>query len=196
MAAPVAVEEYPCTWIRLSGKRKKKMPMAEYKNKVSRFAPVKLAFLNMASRTIGEVARASTRANPIMQPKPAIKLPKTRGFLQPRLADSIKPFTIPPSPRVASNAPSQSTRSAVALRLSGIRQRERAITAAARGRLMKNAHRQEACSTSQPPRTGPTAVVIAVKPDHVPIAWPRLFSSKDLLMIARLPGTSSAAPTP
>src|SRR5258708_34478741 len=142
MAAPVAVEEYPCTWIRLSGKRKKKMPMAEYKNKVSSVEHVKLAFLNLASRTIGEVAGASTRANPIMQPKPAIKLPKTRGFLQPRLADSMKPFTIPPSPRVASNAPSQSTRSAVALRLSGIRQREIAITAAARGRLMKNAHRQ------------------------------------------------------
>src|SRR5258708_36668784 len=96
MAAPVAVEEYPCTWIRLSGKRKKKMPMAEYKNKVSRFAPVKLAFLNMASRTIGEVARASTRAKPIMQPKPAIKLPKTTGFLQTRLADSSKPLRIPP----------------------------------------------------------------------------------------------------
>src|SRR5258708_1224260 len=110
MAAPVAVEEYPCTWIRLSGKRKKKMPMAEYKNKVSRFAPVKLAFLNMASRTIGEVARASTRANPIMQPKPAIKLPKTRGFLQPSLPASIKPFTLPRSPRAGRHPPQQSPR--------------------------------------------------------------------------------------
>ena len=45
-----------------------------------------------------------------------------------------------------------------------------AITAAASGKLMKNAQRQEACSLSQPPRTGPTAVVIAVKPDHVPPA--------------------------
>ena len=61
---------------------------------------------------------------------------------------------------------------------------------------MKKTHRQEACPTSHPPRTGPMAVVIAVKPDHVPIACPRLFSSNDVLIIARLPGTRSAAPTP
>ena len=61
---------------------------------------------------------------------------------------------------------------------------------------MKNAQRHEACSTSQPPITGPAAVVIAVDPDHVPIACPRLFSSNDALMMARLPGISSAAPRP
>ncbi len=49
---------------------------------------------------------------------------------------------------------------------------------------------------SHPPSTGPSAVVIAVKPDQVPMARPRAFSSKDALMIVRLPGTSSAAPTP
>ena len=70
----------------------------------------------------------------------------------------------------------------VALRLSGICQSEMAITAAASGRLMKNTQRHEACSTSQPPRTGPTAVVIAVKPDQVPMRLPRLFSSKDVLI--------------
>ncbi len=45
-------------------------------------------------------------------------------------------------------------------------------------------------------RTGPRAVVMAVKPDHVPIARPRDSSSKDALMIARLPGTRNAAPIP
>ena len=40
------------------------------------------------------------------------------------------------------------------------------------------------------------AEVIAVKPDHVPIAFPRCSLSNDALMIARLPGTSSAPPTP
>ncbi len=40
------------------------------------------------------------------------------------------------------------------------------------------------------------APVIAVKLDHVPMARPRLSSSKEALMIARLPGTSSAPPTP
>ena len=61
---------------------------------------------------------------------------------------------------------------------------------------MKKTHRQDACSTSHPPSTGPIAVVIAVNPDHVPIARPRSFSGKEALMRARLPGMRSAAPTP
>ena len=61
---------------------------------------------------------------------------------------------------------------------------------------MKKTARQEKCSTSQPPRTGPIAAVIALKPDHVPMARPRSSSRKELLMMARLPGTSSAAPKP
>jgi hypothetical protein len=66
----------------------------------------------------------------------------------------------------------------------------------ARGRFRKNTARQLTCSISQPPLTGPIAVVIALKPDHVPIARPRSFSSKAALMSARLPGTRKAAPTP
>ena len=61
---------------------------------------------------------------------------------------------------------------------------------------MKNAARQLACSTSQPPATGPIAVVIALNPDHVPIARPRASPSKVAAMIARLPGTRNAAPMP
>ena len=49
---------------------------------------------------------------------------------------------------------------------------------------------------SHPPSTGPSAVVIAVKPDQVPMACPRDFSSNDALMMARLPGMSIAAPMP
>ena len=49
---------------------------------------------------------------------------------------------------------------------------------------------------SHPPRTGPSAVVMAVKPDHVPMARPRDDSSKVALMIARLLGTRNAAPMP
>src|SRR5438309_8966404 len=70
---------------------------------------------------------------------------------------------------VAINAPGQSTPLALVLRLSGTCHTEIAMTAAARGRLMKKTQCQEACSTNHPPRTGPNAVVIAVKPDHVPI---------------------------
>ncbi len=49
---------------------------------------------------------------------------------------------------------------------------------------------------SHPPRTGPKALVIAVEPDQTPIARPRESSSKEALMIAKLPGTSRAAPIP
>ena len=61
---------------------------------------------------------------------------------------------------------------------------------------MKKTQCQEACSINHPPRTGPKAAVMAVNPDQVPIAWPRDFSSKDALIIARLLGTRNAAPIP
>src|SRR5438876_12430801 len=113
---------------------------------------------------------ASTNTNTIRQQQPTIKLPITRGCDQPRLTDSMNPFTKPPNPRVTTRAPIQSICPAETLRLSRTCQSEMAITAAATGRLMQKTQRQEACSTSQPPGTGPTPVVIAVKPDHVPTA--------------------------
>ena len=65
-------------------------------------APVELAFLNNASGTIGEVSYLSMRTNATTQPrKPAIVLPEQLRFLQPRLVDSMNPFTMPPSPGVA-----------------------------------------------------------------------------------------------
>src|ERR1043166_390252 len=67
------------------------------------------------------------------------------------------------------------------------------MTAIASGTFRKNTARHETCSTSQPPNTGPNAVVIAEKPDQVPIALPRSSSSKQELINARLPGTSSGA---
>ena len=70
------------------------------------------------------------------------------------------------------------------------------MTAAAMGILMKKTQCHDACCTSHPPSTGPKAVVIAVNPDHVPIAWPRDFSSNEALIIARLLGTRAAAPIP
>src|ERR1700679_1596069 len=134
------------------------------------FAPLELRDWNKVSGSIGAVTLASTNPNATIQIRPTIKLPNTKGFLQPSLAYSMNPFTKLPSPTVARSAPHQSTRASTALRLSETRQNETIITAAAIGTLMKKTQRQEACSTSQPPRTGPTAVVIAVKPDHIPIA--------------------------
>ena len=64
------------------------------------------------------------------------------------------------------------------------------------GTLRKKIQRQEAFSTNQPPRTGPKAEVMPVKPDQVPIARPRCSALKEALMIAREPGTSKAPPIP
>ena len=61
---------------------------------------------------------------------------------------------------------------------------------------MKKIQRHEAFSISQPPSRGPTAAVIAVKPDHVPMARPRCSAGNEALISARLPGVSSAPPTP
>ena len=69
-------------------------------------------------------------------------------------------------------------------------------TSAAGGRLMKKIQRQPPVSTIAPPISGAAAVAIAEKADQVPIALPRRPGSKQLVMIARLPGTSSAPPTP
>src|SRR3984893_19208167 len=85
---------------------------------------------------------------------------------------------------------------AVSSLLSGTRKRESTTTVAASGILRKNTQRHEACSITQPPSTGPPAVAIEVKPDHVPTARPRFFSLKEALIIERLPGTRNAAPNP
>ena len=39
-------------------------------------------------------------------------------------------------------------------------------------------------------------LLVSLKPDHVPMALPRDFSSKQALMIAKLPGVRNAAPIP
>src|SRR5579871_557164 len=101
-----------------------------------------------------------------------------------------------PNPRVARKAPGKSNPRLSSFRLSGTRRQVIQTTATAIGTLIRNAQRQEMCSTIQPPRTGPNAAVIDVKPDQVPMARPRSLSGNEALINARLPGTSNAAPTP
>ena len=102
-----------------------------------------------------------------------------------------------PRPAVASITPGQSKRWPVSARARLRDSQQRiASTTPASGRLMKKTQRHDRCSTSQPPSTGPNAAVIAVKPDQVPMARPRCGRANEALISARLPGTSSAAPTP
>src|SRR5215470_7734946 len=159
-------------------------------------APRKERDLKSARGTMGDGALVSIIKKMASARQPAIKLPDTSRFLQPNLADSRNPVTTPASPAVANNAPNQSTCFTLEPRLSGTWRSEIVITATASGTFSRKAHRQDAYWISHPPSTGPKAVVIAVKPDHVPIALPRESSSKQAVIIARLPGTSNAAPIP
>ena len=105
--------------------------------------------------------------------------------------------TIPPNPSTADRPPAQSNRRRCsAAELSGTFQTVSNSTASPIGTLMKNTHRQEPCCVNRPPSTGPTAAVMEVKPDQVPIARPRSSTEKLALINARLPGTSNAPPTP
>ena len=67
---------------------------------------------------------------------------------------------------------------------SGTRQITTAMAASAIGTLTKNTQRHEACCTNQPPATGPTAVVMALKPDQVPMARPRSSGENEVLINA------------
>ena len=79
---------------------------------------------------------------------------------------------------------------------SGTCRTEMATTAAAIGRLMKKTSRQDTAPISQPPRNGPIAVATPPSPDQAPMALERSSGANDAWRIARLPGVSSAAPTP
>jgi hypothetical protein len=70
------------------------------------------------------------------------------------------------------------------------------MTSAATGRLIRKMSRQLAAWTSQPPTNGPAAVATPLSPDHAPIARDLSSGWNEASRIARLPGVSSAAPTP
>ena len=71
-----------------------------------------------------------------------------------------------------------------------------ASTRTASGRLMKNTSRHDTAPISQPPRNGPMAVATPPSPDQAPIAAERSSVAKEACRMARLPGVSSAPPTP
>ena len=81
-------------------------------------------------------------------------------------------------------------------RLSGTKRHVSQRAMAATGKLTQKAARQLIVSMRKPPIGGPSAVVIADAAAQVPIARPRTDFGKHDVMIARLCGTSSAAPIP
>src|SRR6185503_2315469 len=129
----------------------------------SAFAPVNVRERNSDSGNIGDCARASTATNAASAATPITSAATTAVSDQPRREDSMSPNTSPPSPTVPSVAPGTSSGPASGFRLSGTRGRS-ASTSAASGTFNQNAQRHE-WSTSQPPSSGPTAVVMPLNPD-------------------------------
>ena len=64
------------------------------------------------------------------------------------------------------------------------------------GTLTKKIHSQPRPSTSPPPASGPISVATPATVPQTPIAAPRLFSGKILVISAIVCGVISAAPTP
>src|SRR5712692_3600247 len=183
--------------MRLKGKKKSTPLRAPYNKSVRRFAPLKVCERNKVSGTTGAETRASTRRNARSATMPIASELSTSVLPKPREPASISPYTRAPKPSVTSSVPHQSSLpDASVSRLSGTRQNRTPSTTAASGTLRKKTQRQEAYWTNTPPSTGPTTVVIEEKPDQVPIARPRCSLLNEALMIARLPGTSSAPPIP
>ena len=104
---------------------------------------------------------------------------------------------MPVNPAAASPVPARSKRlGASGSRVSGTWRIVTQITTAASGTLMTKISRHDTDWISQPPTNGPIAVVMPAKPDHAPIAAARSWRRKLASRIARLPGVSSAPPTP
>src|SRR6266542_2587881 len=134
--------------------------------------------------------------NPTSATAPTVKGTQTRGSFHPAPDTSMRPKTSAARPVVAASAPAGSRRPAEGFRVSGTFRRAIASTAPAIGRFRKNTALQDATCTSHPPATGPIAPATAVSDDHVPTARPRSRAEKAAPRIARLDGTTSAAPTP
>ena len=64
------------------------------------------------------------------------------------------------------------------------------------GMLMRKIARHDPASTSHPPTNGPMAEATPVRPDQAPMARDRSSRRKLASRMARLPGVSSAPPTP
>jgi hypothetical protein len=149
-------------------------PTAAYSSSVSALASVKVRDRKRVSGSIGFGARRSTRTSHTSETVPMASAVSTTGWRAPSGGHSSNPKTRPPRPRTARAAPRQSIRPVRdGSRLSCMNRNDNASTTSASGTFRKNTARQLACSTSQPPLTGPMAVVIALNPDHVPMARPR-----------------------
>src|SRR4051812_37024268 len=109
---------------------------------------------------------------------------------------AVRPQVIARRPSVASAAPIQSGAGRSGLALSGTAIQASATAPAATGTLTRKMARQPIASTSQPPSKGATAPAIAPAAAQAPTAFPFASPSNAAPRMARLLGSSKAAPSP
>src|SRR5438105_12120707 len=173
-APPAWVAAYCWSSIRFIGTTNSTIDSDPYNSSVSAFVSVKARERNSSSDNIGWRDRRSTTTNSTKNTAPTTIAAATGGALASGRGHSSSANTIRPRPSVAVTAPAQSIRRVRdGSRLSGTYTHVSASTAAASGRFRKKTARQLTWSMNQPPATGPSADVIAVNPDQIPIAPPR-----------------------
>ena len=127
---------------------------------------------------------------------PPKKLSRMIGSPQPRRGSSIRANTGPARPSAQSTPPTRSTRARFAPVGCPARDRvgdEPGRVTRANGTLTRNTQRQDACSTSQPPASGPITKAMPVHAVHAPIAAPRASPVNVVAITARPRGGEDRA---
>ena len=193
---PASTGPKPATTWRCTTSRKKIAPNPAYTTKVTAFAARNCPSAKAWRGSIGWATRRSTSTNarPARSPRPPIVAVVAST---PRSPAEISAQLSAPSASAPRAAPRPSTRpSAWGSCDSGTWRSVTQTTRAASGTLTRKTQRHEPSSTSPPPTNGPIAVATPPSPDQAPIARARSFGPKEAWIIARLPGVSSAPPTP
>ncbi len=198
-ASPASNGEYPSTVWSWSTSRNVVDPSAAYTANVTTLAAVNWCEENRSSGSMGWPLRASTTRKPTRQATPPTAAPDTVALPMPSppAGPSMSAHVTPARPSADSTAPvTSSPGAAVGSRLSGTWRTATRTTATATGMLMRNTARHDTASTNHPPRNGPRAAATPPRPDHAPMARDRSAGTNDAWSRARLPGVSSAPPTP
>ena len=128
---------------------------------------------------------------------PATIQPSTPRLPQSRVSPPCTmPYTSMSRPTIEIGTPTGSMPRGVGSRVSGTRARMPATPRMTTGTLTRNTDPHQKCSRRKPPRIGPIAMAAPTAPAHRPTARPRSDDGKITVMMARVTGSTAAAPMP
>ena len=151
---------------------------------------------NSRTSSIGSGVWRSQATKPATSAAAAAKAPTMRGSVQPHSGASMMPHTSALRPAVESTKPGTSSRGAAGSRDSGTSGRCASRAATTNGMLTRKIQLQSACSTIQPPATGPIAMPSPDTAAQAPIAFARSCAGNVAVRIDSVEGMMNAPPTP